>query len=89
VEVATVNAMMDDDGAEKAAEAWRGEWGFCCASHDASCPPRAFSDDPSPAFLAPIFPFVLRHACVLHPAVAYVLPFLSSVFVEARPASLC
>jgi hypothetical protein len=89
VEVETVNAMMDDDGAERVAEAWRGERGFCCASHDASCPPRAFSDGPSPVFLAPIFPFVLRDACVLHPAFAYVLPFLSSVFVEAPPASLC
>jgi len=59
VEVVMVNAMMDDDGAERVAEAWRGERGFCCASHDASCPPRAFSDDPSPVFLAPIFPFVL------------------------------
>jgi len=89
VEVETVNTMMDDDGAERVAEAWRGERGFYCASHDASCPPRAFSDDPFPVFLAPIFPFVLQDACVLHPAVAYVLPFLSSVFVEVPPASLC
>lgn len=89
VEVETVNAMMDDDCAERVAEAWRGERGFCCASHDASCPPRAFSDDPSPVFLAPIFPFVLQDACVLHPAVARVLPFLSSVFVEVPLASLC
>jgi len=80
---------MDDDGEETVAEAWRGERDFCCASHDASYPPRAFSDDPSPVFLAPIFPFVLQDACVLHPAVARVLPFLSSFFVEAPPASLC
>jgi hypothetical protein len=33
--VETVNAMMDDDGVERVAEAWRGEWGFCCASYDA------------------------------------------------------
>jgi hypothetical protein len=89
VEVETVNAIMDDDGVERMAEAWRGERGFCCASHDASCPPHAFSDDPSPVFLAPIFPFVLRDASVLHPAVAYALPSLSSVFVEVLPASLC
>jgi hypothetical protein len=89
VEVVTVNATMDDGGAERTAEAWRGEQGFCCASHDASCPPRAFSDDPSPVFLAPIFPFVLQDACALHPAVAHVLPFLSPVFVGVAPASLC
>jgi hypothetical protein len=89
VEVVTVNATMDDGDAETVAEAWRGERGFCCAPHDASCPPRAFSDDPSPVFLAPIFPFVLQGAYVLHPAVAHVLPFLSSFFVEVPPASLC
>lgn len=89
VEVVTVNAMVDDVGAERMAEAWRGERGFCCASHDASCPPRAFSDDPSPVFLAPIFPSVLRDVCALRLAVAHVLPFLSSVFVEAPPVSLC
>lgn len=88
VEVVMVNAMMDDDGEERWAGAWRGERGFCYASHVASCPPRAFSDDPSPVSLAPIFLFVLRDACVRHPAVAYVLPFLSSVFVEVPPASL-
>lgn len=88
VEVVMVNALMDDDGVERLAEAWRGERGFCCASPDASYPPRASSDDLSPVSLAPIFPFVLQYACVLHPAVAYVLPFLSSVFVEAPPASL-
>lgn len=89
VEVVIVNAMVDDGGAERVAEAWRGERGFCCASHDASRPPRAFSDDPSLAFLAPIFPSVLRDVCALRLAVAHVLPFLSSVFVEAPPASLC
>jgi hypothetical protein len=35
VEVETVNVMMDDDGVERVAEAWCGEWGFCCTSHDA------------------------------------------------------
>ena len=89
VEVETVNAMMDGGGAERLAEAWHGEPGFYCASHDASCPPHAFSGDPSPVFLAPIFPFVLQDACVPHPVVARVLPFLSSVFVGAPPASLC
>jgi len=89
VGVETVNEMMDDDGAETVVEAWHGERGFCYASRDASCPPRAFSDDPFPVFLAPIFPFVLRDACVPHLAVVHVLPFLSSVFVEAPPASLC
>ena len=89
VEVVTVNATMDGGGAERVAEAWRGERGFCCASHDASCPPHAFSDDPSPVFLAPIFPSALQDACVLHPSVAHVPPFLSPVFDEAPPASLC
>lgn len=88
-EVVMVNAMMDGDGAERLARASYGEWGFCCASRDVSCPPRAFSDAPSPAFLAPTFPSVPQAAFVPPPAVGHVLPFLSSVFVVAPPASLC
>jgi hypothetical protein len=89
VEVVTVSAIMDGDGAERAVAALHGERGFYCVSRDVSCLPHAFSDDPSPVFLAPIFPSVLRDACVHHPAVAHVLPFLSSAFDEAPPASLC
>jgi len=89
-EVETVSAMVNGDGVERVAGAASyGEWGFCCASRDVSCPPRAFSDDPSLVFLAPTFPSVLRAAFVPHPAVGHVLPFLSSVFVAAPPASLC
>lgn len=88
-EVVTVSVMMDGDGAERLARASYGEWDFCCASRDVLCPPRAFSDAPSPVFLAPTFPSVPRAAFVPPPAVGHVLPFLSSVFVVAPPVSLC
>jgi|SRR6266436_2540188 len=89
VEVVTVSATADDGGAERVAGASHGGRGFCCAFRDVSHPPRAFLDDPSPVFLVPIFPSVLRDACVLHPAAAHVLLFLSSVFDAVPPASLC
>lgn len=88
-EVVTASAMMVGDAAERVAQASYDEWGFGCASRDVLCPPHAFSDVPSPVFLAPTFPSVLRGAFVPHPAVVRVLPFLSSAFVAAPPASLC
>jgi hypothetical protein len=87
--VETVSAMMDGDGAGRMVGAPNDEWGFCCASLDVVCPPRAFSYAPSHVFLAPTFPSAPRAAFVLHPAVAHVLPFLLSAFVAAPPASLC
>ena len=88
-EVVKVSAMVNGDGAGRLVRAPNGERGFCCASRGVSYPLRAFSDAPSPAFLAPTFPSVLRVAFVPHPAVARVLPFLSSAFVAAPPAFLC
>jgi hypothetical protein len=88
-EAVKVSAMVNGDGAGRLVGAPNGERGFCCASHDVSCPPRAFLAAPSPVYLAPTFPSVLRAAFVLHLAVARVLPFLSSAFVAAPPASLC
>lgn len=87
--VETASAMMDGDGVGRMVGASNDEWGFCCASLDVVCPPRAFSDAPSRVFLAPTFPSVLRAVFALHPAVAHVLPFLSFAFVAAPPASLC
>lgn len=89
LEVVEVSARLDDDDAERMAGASYGVRGFCSASRDVSCPPRAFSDDPSPAFLVPISPSVLQDAFVPLPAVVHAPPFLSSVFVATPPASPC
>jgi hypothetical protein len=88
-EVGMVNAKMGGDGEEKVGGAWHGVQDFCCVSRAAARPPRAFSDDPSPVFLAPIFPSVLQVAFVPPPVVARVLPFLLSASDAALPVYLC
>jgi len=89
-EVGMVKAKMGGDGEEKSVGgAWHGVQDFCCASRAAAYPPRAFSDGPSPVFLAPIFPSVRQAAFVPPPVVARVLPFLLSASGAALPVSPC
>jgi hypothetical protein len=88
-EAGTGSAMMDAGGAERVAGTSHVVQGFCCAFRDVSCPPRAFSGDPSPVFLAPIFPSVLRAAFVPLLDVVRALPSQSPAFVAALPASPC
>lgn len=86
-EAGTVSARMDGGDVEKMAGASHGVRGSCCAFRDASCPPRASLDGPSPVFLAPIFPFVLQAVFVLLLDVARAPPFRSSSFAATPPAS--
>lgn len=86
-EAGTGSARMDGGGVEKVAGALHDARGSCCAFRDASCPPHAFLDDPSPVFLAPIFPFVLLTVFVLLLDVARAPPFRSTSFVAIPPAS--
>ena len=88
-EAGTGSARTDVGGAERAVGASHVVRGFCCAFRDVSCPPRAFAGDPSPVFLAPIFPSVLRSAFVPLLDVVRALPFQSPAFVAAPPASPC
>jgi hypothetical protein len=88
-EAETGSARADVGGAGRVAGASLVVRGFCCAFRDVSCPPRAFSGDPSPVFLAPIFPSVLRAAFVPLLDVVRALPFQSPAFVAAPPASPC
>jgi len=86
-EAGTGSARMDGGGGEKVAGASHDARGSCCAFRDASYPPRAFLDDPSLVFLAPIFPFVLLAVFVLLLDVARAPPFRSTSFVAIPPAS--
>jgi len=86
-EAGTGSARMGGGGVEKVAGASHDARGSCCAFRDASYPPRAFLDDPSPVFLAPIFLFVLLTFFVLLLDVARAPPFRSTSFVAIPPAS--
>lgn len=74
-EAGTWTARMGGAGVEKVAAASHGVQGSCSAFRDASYPPRAFLDGPSPVFLAPIFPSVLLAVFVLLLDVARAPPF--------------
>jgi len=88
-ETGTESARKGGGGAARVAEASHGARGSCYAFRDVSCPPRASLDDPSPVFLVPIFPSVLRVAFVPLPDVGRAPPFQLSAFVVAPPASPC
>lgn len=86
-EVEIVSVMMVRDAVAMVVGAYHDVGDFGCASRDVSYPPLAFADVPSRASPVPIFPFVLRAAFVLLPAVDCVPPSLPSVSVAVPLAS--